>query len=60
MSSMSSQPENSKDEQEPSPEFQRFDNFMRKLARVPASEVREKIKKLNQKQRPNSSELADE
>jgi len=33
---------------------------MRKLARVPASEVREKIKKLNQKQRPNSSELADE
>lgn len=34
---MSEQPEK---EQEQSSEFQRFDNFMRKLVRVPVSEVR--------------------
>jgi len=33
---MSEQPES---EQEQSQEFQRFDNFMRKLVRVPVSEV---------------------
>lgn len=34
---MSDQPEK---EQEQSPEFQRFDSFMKKLANVPVSEVR--------------------
>lgn len=37
IAAMSEQPEK---EQEQSPEFQRFDNFMRKLVRVPVSEVR--------------------
>ncbi len=34
---MSDQPKN---EQEPSPEFRRFDSFMKRLVRVPVSEVR--------------------
>lgn len=34
-------PDQPEKEQEPSPEFQRFDDFMRKLVKVPVSEVRE-------------------
>jgi hypothetical protein len=54
---MSDHPEK---EQEPSPEFQRFDDFMRKLARVPVSEVRkleakQKQRKIKKRTLPENS-----